>query len=177
MTTVPQHSPQGPRGMGSDARSRNGFDTRAGSRGVPASAGRFWSWVDKQLYRRAVRKAFAVFGFDALVLTTVGRRSGSERTAVVCWFPRKGGGWLIVAAAGGTAANPAWYYNIRAHPDRVRIQIDDRTIAVTAEQLHGTDRAEAWQQVTAAARRFARFQEKTDRELPVIWLKPRPGSG
>jgi deazaflavin-dependent oxidoreductase (nitroreductase family) len=69
--------------------------------------------------------------------------------------------------------NPAWYYNIAAHPDDVQIEIDGRTIPVTAEQLHGPERAEAWKQVTGAAHRFAGFQEKTDREFPIIRLTPR----
>ena len=44
---------------------------------------------------------------------------------------------------------------------------------MVAEQLHGTERAEAWQQITAAAPRFAQYQQKTDRELPIIRLVPR----
>ena len=35
--------------------------------------------------------------------------------------------------------------------------------AVVAEQLHGTERAQAWQQITAASPRFAQYQTKTDR--------------
>ena len=50
-----------------------------------------------------------------------------------------------------------------------------RKIAVTAEQLHGDEREEAWQQITAAVPRFAKYQQKTDRELPVIRLIPRSG--
>lgn len=46
---------------------------------------------------------------------------------------------------------------------------------MTAEQLHGADREEAWRQITAAAPRFARYQQETDRELPVIRLAPRSG--
>jgi deazaflavin-dependent oxidoreductase (nitroreductase family) len=127
--------------------------------------------------RRLVRRVFSrFFHFDALVLTTIGRKSGTERATPVCWFPGKDGSWLIVAAAGGTAANPAWCYNIAAHPDKVQIEIEGRKVEVTAEQLHGPEREEAWQQITAAARRFARFQQKTDRELPVIRLTPQSGS-
>jgi F420H(2)-dependent quinone reductase len=46
-------------------------------------------------------------------------------------------------------------------------------VPVVAEQLHGATRAEAWQQVITAAPRFAGYQEKTDRELPVIALVAR----
>lgn len=45
-----------------------------------------------------------------------------------------------------------------------------RKVAVTAEQLHGSDRAEPWRQITTAAPRFAGYESKTDRELPVIRL-------
>ena len=164
--------------VGTQADDRNittegaGFDTPAGTRGPSLAAGRLNQWLDRQMAKRVVRKIFSrFFHFDALVLKTIGRKSGMERTTPVCWFPGGDGTWLIVAAAGGTAVNPAWYYNIAAHPDRVQIEIDGRTVAVTAEQLHGAERAQAWAQITAAARRFARFQEKTDRELPVIRLR------
>ena len=153
------------------------FDTRAGTRGLPMEGTRLNAWMDRQMARRSVRKVFALFGFDVAVLTTIGHRSGTERRSQVCWFPGEGGSWLIVAAAGGTRVNPAWYYNIAAHPDQVRIDIDGRSIDVTAEQLHGAERAQAWRQITAAAHRFAGFQEQTDREFPVIRLTPRPGPG
>jgi deazaflavin-dependent oxidoreductase (nitroreductase family) len=55
-------------------------------------------------------------GFDALILTTVGAKSGTERTNPVGCFPGKDGSWLIVASVGGAARNPAWYHNIAAHP-------------------------------------------------------------
>ena len=83
-----------------------------------------------------------------------------------------------MASAAGAARNPAWYHNIAAHPDRVKIGVDGRTVPVTAEQLHGAERDQAWQQITAAASRFGQYQHKTDRELlPVIRLVPRSGSG
>ena len=82
-----------------------------------------------------------------------------------------------MASAAGAARNPAWYHNIAAHPDTVKIEVDGRTVAVTAEQLHGAARDQAWQQITAAAPRFGLYQRKTDRELPVIRLIPRSGPG
>jgi deazaflavin-dependent oxidoreductase (nitroreductase family) len=111
-------------------------------------------------------------GFNALVLTTVGRKSGLERTSPVGWFPGTDGSWLIVASAAGAPGNPAWYYNIAAHPDKIQIEVEGRKQAVTAAQLHGAERAEAWTQITAAAPRFAQYQQKTDRELPIIRLIP-----
>jgi deazaflavin-dependent oxidoreductase (nitroreductase family) len=80
-----------------------------------------------------------------------------------------------VASAAGSAHNPAWYHNIAAHPDRLQIELQDKKIPVIAEQLTGAARAQAWQKITAAQPRYAKYQQKTDRELPVIRLAPRPG--
>ncbi|MEU7858648.1 nitroreductase/quinone reductase family protein [Nonomuraea sp. NPDC049141] len=46
---------------------------------------------------------------------------------------------------------------------------------MVAEQLHGVERADAWQQIVGAAPRFAQYQVKTDRELPIVRLVPRSG--
>lgn len=122
------------------------------------------------------RRGGTFMSMNALVLTTIGRKSGVERATPVGWFPGEDGSWLIAASAAGAAKNPAWYHNIAAHPDKVRIELAGRTVAVTAEQLHGSEREQAWRQITAAAPRFAQYEEKTDRELPIIRLVRRsPG--
>jgi len=131
-------------------------------------------WMNGLMARRIGRRGGGKFmGFDALVLRTIGRKSGVERTTPVGWFPAADGSRLIVASAAGAPRNPVWYYNLAANPDQVRIDVNGETIEVRAEQLHGAERAEAWQQIITAAPRFAEYQTKTDRELPVIRLVPR----
>jgi deazaflavin-dependent oxidoreductase (nitroreductase family) len=66
-----------------------------------------------------IRRAGKMMGFNALILTTTGAKSGAERTNPVGWFPGPDGSWLIVASAAGAARNPAWYHNIAAHPGQV----------------------------------------------------------
>ncbi|GIH29290.1 hypothetical protein Aph01nite_76000 [Acrocarpospora phusangensis] len=150
------------------------FDTPAGTRGTRQPTGRFFRWINQLMTRRIRRRGGQVMGFNALILTTVGRKTGAERTNPVGWFPADDGSRLIVASAAGAAGNPAWYYNIAANPGKVRIEVDGHTIHVTAEQLHGADRTLAWKQITTASPRFAAYQDKTDRELPIIRLLPRP---
>jgi len=147
-----------------------GFDTPAGTRGGrQPRTGLVMRLVNNNAANR-FRRTGKMFGINGLILTTVGAKSGAERTNPVGWWPGPDGGWLIVAAANGAARNPAWYHNIAAHPDNVQIEVDGRRIHVTAEQLHGAERAEAWRQIAAASPRFAQYQDKTDRELPVIRL-------
>jgi len=140
------------------------FDTPAGSRGARQPSGPFFRWLNKVMSRRLRRKGGRMMGFNALILTTTGAKSGAKRTNPVGWFPGQDGSWLIVASAAGAA-----------HPDEVQVEVGGRTIAVTAEQLHGAERDKAWQQITAAAPRFAHYEQKTDRVLPVIRLVPRSG--
>jgi deazaflavin-dependent oxidoreductase (nitroreductase family) len=148
------------------------FTTRNGTRGARQPGGRLMLWLNMQMIKR-VRKRGRAAGFNALVLTTIGRKTGAERSTPVGWFPGPDGSWLIVASAAGAARNPAWYYNLAAHPDRVRIETAGRAVAVTAEQLHGAEREQAWRQITAAVPRFAQYERQTDREIPVIRLTPR----
>ena len=150
------------------------FNTPAGTRGARQPSGRVMRWMNGLMARRIRRRGGGQFmGFDALVLRTIGRKSGLERTTPVGWFPAADGSRLIVASAAGAPRNPAWYYNLAANPDQVRIDVNGETIEVRAEQLHGAERAEAWQQIITGAPRFAEYQTKTDRELPVIRLVPR----
>ncbi|MGH3578607.1 MAG: nitroreductase/quinone reductase family protein [Mycobacterium sp.] len=152
------------------------FDTRNGTKGArQPRAGRLMRWFNTFAMNR-IRKGGKFIGdMNALVLTTVGRKSGADRSTPVGYFSGDDGSWLIVASAAGAPKNPAWYYNIAAHPDKVQIETAGRKIAVTAEQLRGQQRDDAWRQITAAAPRFAQYQQKTDRQLPVIRLVSRSG--
>jgi deazaflavin-dependent oxidoreductase (nitroreductase family) len=149
------------------------FDTQPGTRGARQPKGRVMSWMNRLMARRVRRRGAKFLGFNAMALITVGRKSGLERTTPVGWFPGTDGSWLVVASAAGAPGNPDWYYNLAAHPDQARIDVDGKTVDVRAEQLHGPERAQAWEQITTAAPRFAEYQVKTDRELPVIRLTPR----
>jgi hypothetical protein len=83
-----------------------------GTRGrrQPGTGGSVGRWLTKRAINRIRRKGkMPGLGFNALVLTTIGRKSGLERQTPVGWFPGPDGSWLIVASAAGAARNPAWY--------------------------------------------------------------------
>jgi deazaflavin-dependent oxidoreductase (nitroreductase family) len=158
------------------------FDTPPdGTFGAKQPGGRLLSWFNNWNMNRVRRKGFAtamsggrVVKMDALVLTTVGRKSGAPRSTPLAWFPDGADGWLIVASANGAPRHPAWYHNLAAHPDRVTIEIAGRTIPVRAEELHDRDRETAWHQIVSRSSAFAAYAEQTDRQLPVIRLTARP---
>jgi deazaflavin-dependent oxidoreductase (nitroreductase family) len=150
------------------------FDTPNGTKGArQPKSGRVMRWLNTWAAKRIRKGGKFMSQMNGLVLTTVGRKSGVARSTPVGWFPGEDGSWLIVASAAGAPKNPVWYYNIAAHPDKVRIELSGRTVDVVAEQLHGAEREHAWREITSASSRFAQYQDKTDRELPIIRLIPR----
>ncbi len=118
------------------------------------------------------RKGYRFLGMDVLFLTTIGRTSGRQRETPLAWFADGDDAWLIVASAGGSANNPDWYLNLAAHPEKAWIELADRRLPVVARKLEGLRREECWQRIIAAQPRYAKYQAKTDRELPVIRLTP-----
>jgi len=148
------------------------FTHPTGTRGA-RQPGRLYRWMNRLILGRARRTDATTMGMNLLVLTTIGRKSGQARTTPLAWFPGPDDGWLVVASAGGATANPAWYLNLAAHPDEVTVEQGGRKVAVTAEELHGDERAQAWQRITAEAANFRRYETTTDREIPVIRLTPK----
>ncbi len=140
-----------------------------GSRGAGASnpLSRFMMRMMTSWHRRSGDK---FMGMDLLYLTTVGAKSGQKRQSTVSRFPDGDDAWLVVASSGGSAQNPAWYHNLAAHPDQVWIEFGGQQLPVTAEQLDPGARAQAWQRITAAQPRYAGYEQKTDRTIPIIRL-------
>jgi deazaflavin-dependent oxidoreductase (nitroreductase family) len=109
-------------------------------------------------------------GMDLVYLTTVGAKSGQKRQVTVSRFADGDNAWLVVASIGGAASNPAWYHNIAAHPDQVWAELGGQQFRVNAVQLEGEERADAWRRITSAHPRYASYEKKTDRVIPVIRL-------
>jgi deazaflavin-dependent oxidoreductase (nitroreductase family) len=130
-------------------------------------------FLSRMMIRQHRRSGNTFQGMDLMYLTTTGAKSGQPRQTAVSYFPADGDdgdGWLIVASAGGAARNPAWYHNIAAHPDQVWIDVAGEQVHVAVEQLDGDARAQAWSKITADQPRYAGYQQKTDRTLPVLKL-------
>lgn len=130
-------------------------------------------WINGLTADRVGRTGTAFGTMPALVLNTVGRKSGLQRRTPLAYIPDGHGNWLIIAAYAGAVNNPAWYHNLSEHPDKVSIQILGRTQDVAAVELHGAERDSAWERIVTANKRFAGYQDKTDRQLPVIRLSAR----
>jgi deazaflavin-dependent oxidoreductase (nitroreductase family) len=142
-----------------------------GTKGPPSGPlGRAMMSVARRVHRLTGSK---VSGQPLLYLRTIGAKSGQPRNAVVMAFPEGDDSWLIVASRGGTADHPSWFYNLAKHPDQVEVEVGGRKTAVTPQTLTGPERDTAWKRITSEQKNFAGYEQKTDREMPVIRLTAR----
>jgi deazaflavin-dependent oxidoreductase (nitroreductase family) len=111
-------------------------------------------------------------GMDLLYLTTVGAKTGRKRVSPVARFADGDDAWLIVASNGGSAHQPNWYHNLRAHPGQVEMEFGGATRPVIVEELSGERRDAAWQRIIADQPRFAGYPKKAARTIPVLRLTP-----
>jgi deazaflavin-dependent oxidoreductase (nitroreductase family) len=114
-------------------------------------------------------------GMPMLQLTTVGRRSGQRRTVMLASPVQEGETLVIVASRGGDDHHPAWFLNLRDHPDVEVAFAGAPSKPMKARVATQSERAALWPQVTAASKGYAGYQTKTDRQIPVVLLQPAGG--
>jgi len=149
------------------------FTSHDGTRGARQPNGPLIRWFNGRLMGTLRRRGGTFLGIQTIVVGTIGSKSGEARFVPLAAFPADGEGWVVVASANGAPRNPAWYRNIVAHPDRVIVQLGGKTTPVEPEELHGAQRAAAWERVIRIQPRFRQYERSTDRELPVIRLTPK----
>ena len=106
-----------------------------------------------------------------LLLDHVGARSGTKRTSPLVYV-RDGQDYVIVASKGGFPKNPGWYYNLIAHPDTT-IQVGSQHLDVHARVATSEERERLWSLALRTYRGYAGYQQRTDREIPLVVLEPR----
>lgn len=107
-------------------------------------------------------------GRPLLLLHTTGARTGHERVSPLM-YRDEGGRIFVFASRGGSPTNPDWYHNLRANP-QVTYEIGTETRTARAVEVVGDERDGVYARHASAFPMFAEYQEKTDREIPVIEL-------
>jgi F420H(2)-dependent quinone reductase len=111
-------------------------------------------------------------GAPLLVLHHTGAKTGARRQNPTVHMP-DGENLVIVASIGGNPKNPAWYHNLRAHPDEVAVDVRGGRRPVRARQATPEEAAELWPRLFETYPPFKTYVTRTGRELPVMILEPR----
>ncbi len=110
-------------------------------------------------------------GPSMLLLEHKGAKSGQVRTSPLLYV-EDGDDVVIVASKGGNPRNPAWFYNLKANPDTtVRIGREQRD--VHARVATKAERPRLWRKAVKAYSGYRGYQQRTDREIPLVVLEPR----
>jgi deazaflavin-dependent oxidoreductase (nitroreductase family) len=108
-------------------------------------------------------------GVFTLLLTTRGRRTGRwRRTALI--YGRDADRYVVVASLGGSARHPAWYLNLREHPE-VRVQVGPERFTATARTATAEEKPRLWAMMASIYPAYEGFQRRTRRDIPVVLLE------
>ena len=110
-------------------------------------------------------------GTAILLLTTKGRKSGEPRTTPLI-YGTAGEDYVVVASKGGADEPPAWFVNLEQDPD-VELQVLDDVFPARARTATAEEKPELWKQMVGHWPHYEDYQEKTDREIPVVVLERR----
>lgn len=108
-------------------------------------------------------------GSQTLILATRGRRSGEERKTPLI-YGEHDGDYLVVASKGGSDEPPAWYLNLQADP-AARIQVRGDRFSVRARDANAEEKPELWSTMTALWPAYDEYQQRTERQIPVVVLE------
>jgi deazaflavin-dependent oxidoreductase (nitroreductase family) len=107
-------------------------------------------------------------GMPSLLITTMGRTSGTKRrTALV--YQEAENGYIVIASQGGRPTHPNWYLNIQAN-GYVEVQVGSEVFEASATVVEGERRVLLWQKMTAMLADFDDYQARTERRIPVLLL-------
>jgi len=106
-----------------------------------------------------------------LLLDHKGAKSGKERTSPLLYI-HDGDNIVIVASKGGFPKNPGWFYNLRANPE-TKVQVGRERRDVHARVASPSERERLWPKVVASYANYAEYQQRAEREIPVVILEPR----
>lgn len=123
------------------------------------SGGRFlWTTANKR-------------GWGALLLTTVGRRSGRERSVIVGYL-EDGPNLVTLAMNGWDEGHPAWWRNLEAHPEASVRLAGQRPRRVRARAAEGEERERLWRRWAEVDGGLDSNAARRSHQTPVVVLEP-----
>jgi deazaflavin-dependent oxidoreductase (nitroreductase family) len=101
-----------------------------------------------------------------------GAKTGEPRETPLVYLP-DGDRVVLVASMGGNPRNPAWYHNLKAHPETT-VEIRGERRSVTARIVQDeAERAELWPRLLEVWPAWEDYAARTARRMPVLVLEPR----
>ena len=109
-------------------------------------------------------------GLPTLLLSVTGRKSGETRSTPLVYF-QDGDSYVVVGSDGAAKHDPQWWKNLQVNPIGA-IRVGRKKCIVKAALATGPERERLWELGKMVNPMWAKYQARTERELPVVILTP-----
>ncbi len=109
-------------------------------------------------------------GVPVIILWTLGRKTKTVRKTPLMRV-RDGDQYAVVASQGGAPEHPVWYHNLVADP-HVSLQDGGELHDYTSRTATAEEKAHWWPKATAVWPDYDAYQQKTERDIPLVILEP-----
>ena len=110
--------------------------------------------------------------YGMMRLTTIGRRSGQERSVILGYF-EDGPNLVTMAMNGWADPEPAWWLNLQAHP-QATVEVSDSRRQVTGRAADGEERSRLWTRWQEIDKNLDGYAALRSGETAVVILEPAP---
>jgi deazaflavin-dependent oxidoreductase (nitroreductase family) len=105
-------------------------------------------------------------------LTTVGRRSGKERSVILGYY-EDGPNLVTMAMNGWKDAEPAWWLNLQRHPDAT-VELTDGVRAIRGRAAEGEEHERLWARWREMGDDVDGYATRRPSGTAVVVLEPQP---
>lgn len=114
-----------------------------------------------------------IAGWTIIQLTTIGAKTGQERTMPLL-AGVEGETIALIASSFGREHNPGWYYNLKKNPE-CRVIYKEYSSVFVAREVHGDEYDKYWKVVSSTYQSgYAYYKSLVSRRhIPVMVLEPK----
>ena len=113
-------------------------------------------------------------GWGTLRLTTTGRRTGQQRSVIIGYI-EDGPNLVSLAMNGWGEGEPAWWLNLKTHPDAT-VDLVDGPRLVRGHAATGDERVRLWARWREIDTKLDGYAARRPTETAVVVLEPKPGT-
>ena len=157
------------------------------SRGIASSRSGAWFFsrvmhhLDRPVFRLSNGKYSAasfLAGTPLVMLTSIGAKSGEERTVPLLAIPNDSN-LILIATNWGQSHYPSWYYNLRANPKATITVQGESQQSYIAHEATGAERERLWQVAVNTYAGYAAYEQRiaagSKRNIPIMLMTPDTG--
>lgn len=113
-----------------------------------------------------------IAGWTIIQLTTIGAKTGQERTMPLL-AGIEGDTIALIASSFGREHNPGWYYNLKKHPE-CKVTYRGKSLAYVAREVTGDEYDKYWNLVASNYMGYEKYKKlASHRHVPVMVLEPK----